>query len=70
MNPISIIIGQLVRAGLNIVGAYLLTVGVSQAQADSFVSAAGAVVVSIVLFLIAHGWSYLSKKNALESYPN
>jgi hypothetical protein len=69
MNPISILLGQILRRGLTIVAGYLGFIGVTTAQQTSFVDALVPIAVAAVLFAADMIWGYISKRDALQTDP-
>lgn len=69
MNPISILLGQILRRGLTIVAGYLGYIGVTAAQQSSFIDALVPIAVAAVLFLADMIWGYISKRDALQADP-
>jgi len=69
MNPISILLGQILRRGLTIVAGYLGCIGVTTAQQTSFVDALVPIAVAAVLFVADMVWGYISKRDALQTDP-
>lgn len=69
MNPINILLEQILRRGLTVLAAYLGYIGVTAAQQGTLVDSLVPVAVAAVLFLIDMIWGYFSKKDALEKDP-
>lgn len=69
MNPISILLGQILRRGLTIVAGYFSYIGVTAAQQTSFVDALVPIAVAAVLFAVDMIWGYISKRDALKADP-
>lgn len=68
-QPLLILLGAVVRHLLTVVGGALLAYGVTQEQLDAAIDSTVAIVISVVITLVALGWSYLSKKAAFETPP-
>ena len=68
-DTIQILVGQFVRTALNILSAFLVGNGVNQSQADSLTASAVPVVAGLIIFAGSQVWSYISKRNALNTPP-
>jgi hypothetical protein len=65
-----VVIGQVLRHFLSIAAAALGTYGVGEAQQGEVVEATIAIIVGVLVFLVAQGWSYASKRLAFLADPS
>lgn len=57
-------VGSLVRHGLTAIAGSLVTIGINESQADSFVSASTPIVIGVGTYIVSQAWSFLQKKKA------
>lgn len=66
-NPITILIGQVLRHLLTMAAGLLAAYGVTVDQQTALVDSTLAVMLSVIMFLIGQGWSYFSKVDAYDT---